>query len=246
MTEAQHLDRQPHLLGYAHNPSRRLVNLVGRVFGRLTVVSLSQKIGKKTRWLCVCSCGTTKSIGASNLTTGNVRSCGCLQRECRQEHNRRRLESQVSDTREYKAYMSAQHRCRGHRPSDYANYTERGIEFKFTSFQQFLDIVGPCSSTKHSLDRIDNDGHYEPGNVRWATGGQQNQNRRLSSKSTTGFRGVFLIKTTTQYPWQSRVCLNRRQHKLGRFTTAEEAARAYDRKALEYFGPHAALNFPKI
>lgn len=81
-------------------------------------------------------------------------------------------------TPEYAAYYHALRRCRSPKSAAYVNYGARGIEFRFQSFEQFFATVGPRPSPKHSLDRIDNEGHYEPGNVRWATSHEQMLNKR--------------------------------------------------------------------
>jgi hypothetical protein len=75
--------------------------------------------------------------------------------------------------------MDAKRRCKNGK--DFANYGGRGIEFRFTGFEQFYAELGPRPSPEHSLDRIDNDGHYEPGNVRWATQSQQQKNKRINA-----------------------------------------------------------------
>jgi hypothetical protein len=83
-----------------------------------------------------------------------------------------------SRTPEYGAYLAAKARCMNILNDAYADYGGRGIEFRFTSFEQFFAEVGLRPSPAHSLDRKNNDGHYEPGNVRWATLSEQNNNQR--------------------------------------------------------------------
>lgn len=79
---------------------------------------------------------------------------------------------------EYRAFYAARNRCNIRSDPGYKNYGGRGIKFKFKNFVEFFVELGKRPSQKHSLDRIDNDGHYEIGNVRWATISQQNTNRR--------------------------------------------------------------------
>ncbi len=88
----------------------------------------------------------------------------------------------ASKTPEYRAFKSARQRCIMPDHPRYERYGGRGIKFLFTSFAQFIAHIGPRPSTKHSLDRKDNDGHYEPGNVRWATKEEQ-----LSTREWGGF-----------------------------------------------------------
>jgi len=88
----------------------------------------------------------------------------------------------MAKTPTYNSYLSAKGRCTNPNNGNYFNYGGRGIEFKFTSFEQFIKELGPKPSSKHSLDREDNEGHYEHGNVRWATRDQQANNRRKFSK----------------------------------------------------------------
>jgi hypothetical protein len=80
-------------------------------------------------------------------------------------------------TREYKKYTQAKSRCQCPTNARYDDYGGRGIKFKFTSFMQFFHLLGKCPANK-SLDRIENDGHYESGNVRWSTKAQQYASRR--------------------------------------------------------------------
>src|SRR6516164_2912286 len=82
-------------------------------------------------------------------------------------------------TPEYIAYINARRRCFG--PSrQYKNWAGRGIKFLFKSYKEFLADVGRKPSPKHVLDRIDNDGHYQPGNLRWTTPSESTENRRMT------------------------------------------------------------------
>jgi len=86
-------------------------------------------------------------------------------------------------TPEYRAYSAAKARCNNPNHDKYEYYGGRGINFLFTSFIQFYSEVGPKPSPKHSLDRIKNHLHYQPGNVRWATQKEQIANSRRYKKA---------------------------------------------------------------
>jgi len=84
----------------------------------------------------------------------------------------------------YWAYLAAKRRCTNPNDQAYSNYGGRGIKFLFASLEEFISDIGPRPSPQHSIDRTNNNGHYEPGNVRWATRGQQERNKR--SRMTPG------------------------------------------------------------
>jgi hypothetical protein len=98
-------------------------------------------------------------------------------------------------TPEHSAYSNARQRCTNPNAINYEYYGGRGIEFRFDSFEQFLSVVGSRPSDQYSLERIDNDGHYEPGNVRWATRIEQHRNVRSNVHLT--FQG----ETKTIVEW---------------------------------------------
>lgn len=143
----------------------------GQVFARLTVLGFhGVKHVRIPHWNCRCSCGSLVVIGEYNLRYGHTTSCGCVKGVKRRTHG-------GSRTPEYGAYHHARERCNNPRVENYAEYGGRGIRFMFKSFEDFIAVLGPRPAG-HTLDRVDNDGHYTPGNVRWATYSQQNANQR--------------------------------------------------------------------
>ena len=148
----------------------------GVVVGEYTVISLAVSTRPK-RWLVRCSCGTEKTLGEKRLRAGQATSCGCI----RQRVVRGRMTKHGQfKAPEYQAYRSAKHRCQNPNSQRFYLYGARGIEFRFSSFDEFINHIGTRPSPQHSLDRINNNGHYEGGNVRWATREQQQQNTRRS------------------------------------------------------------------
>ena len=162
----------------------RGLDLTGRRFGRLTALRRDCLSGNgQWRWVCVCDCGKSCSVAVNTLTRGNSRSCGCLRNERRLNANYRHgLFVRGRRNPELYAYCSAKQRCQNPKDPSYRNYGGRGIEFRFANFAEFLATVGPRPSPKHSIDRSNNNGHYEPGNMRWATKSEQIKNQRRHQK----------------------------------------------------------------
>lgn len=110
----------------------------------------------------------------------------------RRPSNRWKNHTPYTKTPEYRAYNDAKTRCTNPNVGSWEYYGGRGIQFRFTSFMEFLDEIGPRPSPNHSLDRINSDGHYERGNVRWATKSEQMKNRRMTE--------AFLLACRTNAP----------------------------------------------
>lgn len=104
---------------------------------------------------------------------------------CRHATNERALAIRNGLAKEYQTYISAQYRCQNEKATGYKNYGGRGIEFRFHSFHEFFAELGKKPSPAHSINRIDNDGHYEKGNVEWATATVQVRNRRPRTRSAS-------------------------------------------------------------
>jgi hypothetical protein len=165
--------------------SPKLQNLTGRKFNRFLVLGLAGVRRKSTMWHCLCTCGQLRAVQANNLQSGQHQSCGCLDKENLIARNLTHGEAvRGQESPEYAAYCSAKERCLYRAGKSYPTYGGQGIEFRFTSFAEFLAEVGRKPTPQHTLDRIDNKGHYEIGNVRWATRKEQMRNTSKNHRIT--------------------------------------------------------------
>lgn len=159
---------------------RRLVDLSGKKFGSLLVLSRAENSPYgRAKWNVLCDCGEEKAIIGQSLTSGKTTSCGCHRRKANSVNN---TTHGMTKSPEYRAWASMIARCRNEGATGYHDYGARGItvcERWIGSFETFFADMGPRPSTNHSLDRFpDVNGNYEPGNVRWATKEEQERNKR--------------------------------------------------------------------
>lgn len=163
---------------------KRILNLRGRKFGRLTVID---KIGsnkhKNPVWSCKCECGSLTKATSTSLVNGNVRSCGCLALDYIKALTTHGQSLYKNVTSEYNTWNRMKGRCNNPKNSAYKDYGGRGIkvcERWMNSFEAFFEDMGPKPGKGYSIERKNNNGNYEPGNCRWATITDQNKNKRTN------------------------------------------------------------------
>lgn len=165
-------------------------SIVGNRHGRLVVLSEVRCPGERLKFSCVCDCGTTKSVTRAHLSTGLVKSCGCLHDEKARTNTFKHGHARAgAKAKTYGIWAEMIARC--HKPTNkaYSDYGGRGIsvcsEWR-SSYVAFYRSMGD-KPRGMSLDRINNDGDYEPGNVAWRSLSAQGRNKR--SNRLIKFRG---------------------------------------------------------
>ncbi len=152
--------------------------LDGLRFGRLVVIEREHRtdIVVGTAWRCVCDCGKVHFASSSSLQKGHTKSCGCYAAEVQAK----RSENAARRKSTYRLWHGLLRRCLKEGSSSYANYGGRGITVceRWRVFANFYEDMGDKPSPRHSIDRINNDGNYEPENCRWATPDIQCNNTR--------------------------------------------------------------------
>jgi hypothetical protein len=160
-----------------------MLNLLNQRFGRLLVIGRTQTkygSGEPSQWICSCDCGNVINVPTDRLRIGKTRSCGCLRSELTSARGSDRRTHGMTGTAEYRAWIAIKNRCG---ENGQINYVDRGIRVCqrwIDSFENFYNDMGPRPSDAHSIDRRNNDGHYEPSNCRWATSVEQQNNRRVN------------------------------------------------------------------
>ena len=181
-------------------------DLIGQKFGRLTVLKFDKKIetsnNKKYYWLCKCECGNIVSINSASLKNGHTLSCGCLRLENCIKATKKHLQT-GSDL--YYVWSQIKQRCNNPNNKRYKNYGARGIKFcneweDFTNFYNWAKENGYKKGL--TIDRIDNNGNYEPSNCRWITNKEQQNNKRNNHLIT------YNNETLTVTQWAEKYNIN--------------------------------------
>jgi hypothetical protein len=154
----------------------KFIDLTGQRFGQLVVVRRGEDYTPGVpRWTCRCDCGAEALVHAQHLRSGNTKSCGCGMGAAHYRHG-----GTIGKKTTYKSWESARRRCSNPKDNMYRYYGGRGITICpewAADYAAFLRDMGERPEG-HSLDRIDFNGNYEPGNCRWLPKSEQPKNRR--------------------------------------------------------------------
>ncbi len=171
----------------------KFIDITGRRYGSLTVLNRAPNNGKRVIWMCLCDCGNQHAIRAHAITSGHTVSCGCIG-SVRYKHDQ-------STSRAYRIWVGMKGRCLNSNNTSFGRYSVLGICARWLVFENFLADMGhPPDGT--SIDRIDGNRGYQPGNCRWATNAQQARNKRSNINVT--WQG----ETMCLSDWSSRLGVN--------------------------------------
>lgn len=191
------------------------IDIIGFSNNRLTVIRVvGRNPARKIVVYCSCQCGQFTTLILSDLRNGHTKSCGCIHKETstkkmkaiRHLGERNRLRHGASKDPEYYIWRSMKARCNNPKQIHYRSYGGRGIKVCDAwekSFDTFISDMGKRPTTKHQLDRIDNDGNYSKDNCKWSTPTEQQRNKR--NNRIIEFNG----ETLTESEWCQRLGISR-------------------------------------
>ncbi len=156
------------------------LDLTGQQFGRLTVTGISRTGPLQCiYWQVRCSCGMLCEYSTQRLVSGRCKSCGCAVSISKTRHG-------MKNSPTWRSWRSMKTRCLNPKYDNYDRYGGRGIKVcdRWLTFDNFLSDMGVKPTPDHTVDRINTDGNYEPGNCRWATDSEQGRNKSSNAMHT--------------------------------------------------------------
>ena len=209
----------------------RFEDLTGRTYGRLTIIGYAGRRARNAHvWEAACMCGKTSFPGSAALKSGRTKSCGCYRSEATRAAKFKHGATEGNlHSPEYRSWTSMRNRCYWPKSNRYSIYGGRGItvcDRWRDSFENFFADMGPKPSSKHSIDRIDTNGHYEPTNCRWATFKEQARNKSNNRRVVYAGRDMTLRDLADD----CGVSFAALKHRLDRGSTVDAAVSALIRK----------------
>ncbi len=196
-----------------------VIPMVGKQFGRLSVLNFHQSRNGRALWFCRCKCGTPRIVSGKDLRSGHTLSCGCYHRDKAREGAAYNLANHHA---EYRTWQGMLNRCRNPNQENFKYYGGRGITVceRWSSFENFLEDMGtkPSGAT---LDRRDNSVGYSKENCRWTTRRQQMRNTRTNKvikcdgksltlsewAEETGIKANTILCRLDKYGWSAERAL---------------------------------------
>lgn len=208
----------------------KFIDLTGEVINNITFIKTAgRSTSNRIKWLARCYCGREFETTANQIKTGKTKSCGCA----KNKHG-------GSRTKLYRSWSDMKQRCYNPKAEKFPIYGGRGIkvcdewENSFTKYQEWALSNGYREDEGLSIDRIDNDGNYEPSNCRWVDMLTQATNRRVPTNNTTGVEGVYWIKKVKK--WRANLTVDWEVLFLGEYQSFVEAAKARQQAEIKYRG----------
>lgn len=189
---------------------KKLIDLTGKKFGRLTVKEKSDNDQNgKSRWLCICGCGVEKTIYGHSLRSNHTKSCGCLNKEIVSQIGKlnKRHGHTNKNSKTYRAWTGMRDRCNNKNNKRYEDYGGRGIKVcerwsnKKNGFENFLEDIGEIPKDRY-LCRVRINGNYFPKNCKLSRREEQSKNKRTTRLIT------FNNKTQCLADWAVELNIN--------------------------------------
>lgn len=202
---------------------------IGKIFSDWTILAFSKKDKYYNKfYLCRCRCGRESIVCLSRLKNETSQRCKSCSNRQNNIGNKNAISHGKSKFPEFRIWSAMIQRCSNPNKTNFKYYGGRGIcvcsSWK-NSFEKFYADMGPRPTPNHTIDRINNDGNYEPQNCKWATKSEQSKNKRPYGKSN--IKGVYFSKKNNK--WQASVKVGGKNKHLGSFDNKDDAASAVEK-----------------